>query len=149
MLTSVNNRVCPHRCKKVKYPKYTEPPDTTVVIIFHNEAWSDLLRTVNKPFLFRSFLFRIHTGCYQNCIPHFIFETYAYIFFLFRCKKVKYPKYTELPDTTVVIIFHNEAWSVLLRTVNSVLDRSPPNLIREVLLVDDFSDFGKIFRLKA
>ena len=39
----------------------------------------------------------------------------------------------------MIICFHNEAWSVLVRTVRSVLDRSPQGLIHEVVLVDDCS----------
>ena len=41
---------------------------------------------------------------------------------------------TDLPQTSVIVCFHNEAWSVLLR-----LNRSPENILLEIILVDDAS----------
>lgn len=48
-----------------------------------------------------------------------------------------YPK--DLPPATVVIVSHNEAFSVLIRSVHSVLNTSPPRLLKEIILVDDAS----------
>ncbi|KAL6440080.1 hypothetical protein ACFW04_003008 [Cataglyphis niger] len=45
-----------------------------------------------------------------------------------------------LPSASVIIIFYNEPWSVLLRTVHSVLKDSPPHLLKEIILVDDHSE---------
>jgi len=61
--------------------------------------------------------------------------------FIYRCKSIEYPK--DLPTASVVIVFKNERWSPVLRTVYSVLNRSPKHLLKEVILVDDQSDIGK------
>ncbi|XP_047136155.1 polypeptide N-acetylgalactosaminyltransferase 13 [Hydra vulgaris] len=53
------------------------------------------------------------------------------------CFNVDYP--VKLSTTSVIVIFHNEAWSVLLRTVHTVLARSPPHMLKEIILVDDAS----------
>lgn len=44
-----------------------------------------------------------------------------------------------LPTASIVIIFYNEPYSVLLRTVYSALGTGDPRILKEVILVDDFS----------
>jgi polypeptide N-acetylgalactosaminyltransferase len=58
------------------------------------------------------------------------------------CRSVNYPK--DLPSASVVIVFKNERWSPVLRTVYSVLNRSPKEYLKEVILVDDQSDIEEM-----
>lgn len=53
----------------------------------------------------------------------------------------------DLPTTTVIMTYCEEAWSTLLRSVHSVINRSPPELLEEIILIDDFSERGELFKV--
>ncbi|OWK05693.1 GALNT15 [Cervus elaphus hippelaphus] len=52
------------------------------------------------------------------------------------------PPTDSLPTASVVLCFHDEAWSTLLRTVHSILDTAPRAFLKEIVLVDDLSQQG-------
>lgn len=58
---------------------------------------------------------------------------------MYHCRLIKYD-YSTLQDASVVIVFYNEPFSTLMRSVHSVLNQTPPQLLREIVLVDDGSD---------
>ncbi|XP_042255434.1 polypeptide N-acetylgalactosaminyltransferase 11 isoform X2 [Thunnus maccoyii] len=59
-----------------------------------------------------------------------------------QCREKVYP--LALPSASVVICFFNEAFSALLRTIHSVLDRTPAYLLHEIILVDDHSELEEL-----
>ncbi|XP_044049368.1 probable polypeptide N-acetylgalactosaminyltransferase 8 isoform X2 [Siniperca chuatsi] len=54
-----------------------------------------------------------------------------------RCAKKSYPK--DLPSLGVVLIYLNEALSIIKRALRSIIDRTPKNLLKEIIMVDDHS----------
>lgn len=56
------------------------------------------------------------------------------------CKTANYS--SNLPRVSIVMAFYNEPFSTVMRTIYSILKLSPPELIEEILLVDDCSDNG-------
>lgn len=59
-----------------------------------------------------------------------------------ECRKIKYPKV--MPSVSVIICYHNEIFSALLRTIYTVTTRSPPSFLLEIILIDDYSDLPEL-----
>ncbi|XP_075412988.1 N-acetylgalactosaminyltransferase 7 isoform X1 [Tenrec ecaudatus] len=58
-----------------------------------------------------------------------------------RQEECRYWHYDEnLLTSSVVVVFHNEGWSTLMRTVHSVIKRTPRKYLAEIVLIDDFSN---------
>uniref|UniRef100_A0A8C2G2X6 Polypeptide N-acetylgalactosaminyltransferase n=1 Tax=Cyprinus carpio TaxID=7962 RepID=A0A8C2G2X6_CYPCA len=56
-----------------------------------------------------------------------------------RCATKSYPK--DLPTISVILIYFNEALSVIKRAIHSITDKTPAHLLKEIILVDDYSSF--------
>ncbi|XP_074533234.1 putative polypeptide N-acetylgalactosaminyltransferase 8 [Halichoeres trimaculatus] len=59
-----------------------------------------------------------------------------------RCQIRKYPE--DLPTVSVVLIFVDEALSVIKRAVRSIINRTPKRLLKEIILVDDYSTYNDL-----
>ena len=59
-----------------------------------------------------------------------------------QCKDKTFPE--NLPSSSVIICFYNEDFYTLMRSVYSVIRRSPSNLIKEIILINDHSEDASI-----
>ncbi|XP_017738806.1 PREDICTED: probable polypeptide N-acetylgalactosaminyltransferase 8 [Rhinopithecus bieti] len=60
----------------------------------------------------------------------------------YRCLQKTYP--SQLPSLGVILIFMNEALSIIQRAITSIINRTPSRLLKEIILVDDFSSNGEL-----
>lgn len=59
------------------------------------------------------------------------------------CRNLTY-SIVDLPTASVIICFYREDTSTLLRTIHSVIDRSPPRALHQIILVNDATDIDII-----
>uniref|UniRef100_A0A8C9USS8 Polypeptide N-acetylgalactosaminyltransferase n=1 Tax=Spermophilus dauricus TaxID=99837 RepID=A0A8C9USS8_SPEDA len=71
-----------------------------------------------------------HTG--KGSINNMVIKMVSY-----RCVQKSYPSL--LPSLGVILIFMDESLSIIQRAITSVISRTPPRLLKEIILVDDFS----------
>ena len=71
-------------------------------------------------------------------------KSLLYVNLTFRCKNWNYPDVQHLPTASVILVFYDEGFSVLLRTVHSAINTSPKELLKEVIMIDDGSSDGTL-----
>jgi len=59
---------------------------------------------------------------------------------LHRCADKKYPE--DLPSISIVLIYLDEALSIIKRAIRSLIDKTPARLMKEIILVNDHSSNG-------
>ena len=85
----------------------------------------------------------INIPCYPLHVQYVCLQPFK--LFLSSYCRCKYWHYDDnLLTSSVIIVFHNEGWSTLMRTVHSVIKRTPRRYLAEIVMIDDFSNKGSI-----
>ena len=105
---------------------------------------TDIYGPISAVYYYYYYYYLMNSGVYVRVLlllSSLIIRLYNWLLFG-RCKHQKYR--AQLLNASIVVPFHNEHWTTLLRTAQSVFNRSPKHLLHEIILVDDYSSKGKL-----
>lgn len=58
------------------------------------------------------------------------------------CLNEQYPSI--LPNASIIICFYNEHYMTLIRSIESIINRTPDSILHEIILINDYSDSKKL-----
>ena len=105
----------------------------------HGRFGQDLHGSTNQRYATGRVRFAVDSRIRSMRSNWYLRHLFRCVLFSFRCKRWIYPDVQYLPTAAVILVFYDEGFSVLLRTVHSVINTSPKELLKEIILIDDGS----------